>query len=193
MTWMQTRSGKSFDLLNPRAADVDFEDIAYHLAHINRFNGAVGVYSVAQHCCLGSEYLDSIAAPIDHAFAFHLHDAHEAYIGDITRPAADALSHGATLAPRAIHNLKHDLDAAIWAAAGFVPSLAALAVVGEVDLEMLRTERDQLLGSSPSPWTAAVETSAPLPITIERWLPARAAHEWLVRFNDYRRALRAAA
>ena len=57
------------------------QHIAFRLSHINRFNGSVGAYSVAQHSVLVAEQLP------DHLkLAGLLHDVSEAYIGDITRP-----------------------------------------------------------------------------------------------------------
>ena len=59
----------------------DIETIAHALAHINRFTGHVGVYSVAQHCVLLS-----YQAPAHLALDALLHDAPEAYIGDVSAP-----------------------------------------------------------------------------------------------------------
>ena len=54
--WIQTYTGKAFDLLNPTPEMVEVTDIAHHLALINRFTGATAVpYSVAQHSVLVSQ------------------------------------------------------------------------------------------------------------------------------------------
>jgi hypothetical protein len=58
------------------------EVIARQLSFINRFNGAVGAYSVAQHCVLASWLIEDQA----HALAALLHDAPEAIYGDIASP-----------------------------------------------------------------------------------------------------------
>lgn len=61
--------------------DVRIEDIAHHLALINRFNGGTPKpISVAQHSVLVSRLL-----PDEHALAGLLHDASEAYLGDVTK------------------------------------------------------------------------------------------------------------
>lgn len=80
--WMQTASGRRFYPLDPRPEEVFIEDIAHHLAAINRFNGATHVpYSVAQHSVLVSQ-----VCPGAYALWGLLHDAAEAYLGDIIRP-----------------------------------------------------------------------------------------------------------
>lgn len=70
------------NLLAPAAADISILDIAHSLSQLCRFVGQIGVfYSVAQHSVLCSRYCD----PAD-AMAGLLHDAAEAYTGDLPRP-----------------------------------------------------------------------------------------------------------
>lgn len=59
----------------------DIESIASALSHINRFNGHVGAYSVAQHCTLVA-----LELPRELRLPGLLHDASEAYLGDVTSP-----------------------------------------------------------------------------------------------------------
>lgn len=59
----------------------DIEEIAYRLSYINRFNGSVGSYSVAQHSVLVAH-----ACPEHLQLAGLLHDVPEAYLGDVTAP-----------------------------------------------------------------------------------------------------------
>lgn len=61
--------------------DANIESIAFSLAHINRFTGHVGVYSVAQHSVLVAMQL-----PDELKLSGLLHDAPEAYIGDVSSP-----------------------------------------------------------------------------------------------------------
>ena len=89
--WIQTYSGKRFDAFLPKVEDIDFVDIAHSLAHQCRFAGhCKRFYSVAEHSVLAAnwEYLDSIMgdAPINARRWALMHDAAEAYIGDIVRP-----------------------------------------------------------------------------------------------------------
>lgn len=87
-TIVHTFTGKRVDLLAPQPEDICIEDIAHALAYSTRFNGQTRVaITIAQHCVVGS-YL--LAEPVL-ALAFLLHDAHEAYLGDLTQPVKAAL------------------------------------------------------------------------------------------------------
>ncbi len=80
--WMQTTTGKRFYPLDPRPEEVDIKDISHALSNLTRFNGHTKrFYSVAQHSCLVHDYM-----PEDLKALGLLHDATEAYIGDMIRP-----------------------------------------------------------------------------------------------------------
>lgn len=81
-TTMQTFSGKLVDLANFTEADVRLTDIAHALSVINRYTGhTVAPYSVAQHSVMVSHLCDH-----DDAMWGLMHDASEAYLGDVARP-----------------------------------------------------------------------------------------------------------
>jgi hypothetical protein len=208
MTWIQTASGRAFDIINPRPEDVDFEvDIPEALARIARFTGHVraGAYSVAQHCVIGADFMFASTHRNDYAAAFLLHDAHEAYIGDIATPVAAALIertareyaddgiHGRKIAAqrtkRALAAIKTGIDAAIYAAAGlsWPYDHAMHDVIKEMDLRMLATERRHLLGASARPWDAIHELTEPLPLRgkISVWPWPRAADEYRCALKKY--------
>lgn len=79
-TYIQTYTGRLFDIQNIDDLEVDIEDIAQGLSNICRFTGhCKNFYSVAEHSVLASHLgIDSLQAL--------LHDASEAYLGDIPRP-----------------------------------------------------------------------------------------------------------
>lgn len=95
MTWMLTATAGVVDLRFIRDEPVDILDVAHHLSQIVRFNGAAcRPYSVAEHSLLVSEVLRRQGHCLDVQLAGLLHDAHEAYIGDITSPLKELLGSG---------------------------------------------------------------------------------------------------
>lgn len=190
-----TASGRTMSLLAPRAEMVDFEcDIPDSLARIARFNGHVpsGPYSVAQHCVMGADILLRETGNRELAAAFLLHDAHEAYIGDIARPVKWALAsmnnfprawNKADVAVSAVALLEQRLDDVIHAAAGLRWPLAAdiAASVKQMDKRMLDAEMRWLM-----PRGAYAPASAPTfrvigKIKIWPWPDAADAYRECVR------------
>lgn len=198
MTWLQTASGRAFDLLHPDWRQVDFDvDISEALARIARFTGHVrsGPYSVAQHCVVGADAVFRDTGDREAAAAFLLHDAHEAYVGDIATPIVGTLvdiareiggEMSAALMRACFRELKSRQDGAVFLAAGAATlKHAHQDIVHRYDIGMLATERAQLLGPSPKPWHRAIEAAAPIRLTgrLTCWT-------WPDAAERYRQALR---
>ena len=81
-TWIETFTGKKIDILSPDPNEVDLLDIAHALSNTNRFGGHARVpYSVAEHC------VRMVAIVPNHLrMEALLHDAAEAYTGDMPSP-----------------------------------------------------------------------------------------------------------
>lgn len=75
--------GSFFDLLSPKDNTYDIEVIAHALSRINRFTGHIDCpcYSVAEH-----SVLVSVATDPRYALEGLLHDASEAFVGDVSSP-----------------------------------------------------------------------------------------------------------
>ncbi len=73
---------KKIDLNRPTVKMIDIDDIATGLSNVCRFGGQIEQhYSVAQHSCLVA-----CIAPFQIKRAALLHDASEAYLGDVIKP-----------------------------------------------------------------------------------------------------------
>ncbi|KFC64007.1 Metal dependent phosphohydrolase [Bosea sp. LC85] len=201
MTWLQTASGRAFDLLRPDWRQVDFQvDVPEALARIARFTGHVssGPYSVAQHCALGADAVFHATKDRAAAAAFLLHDAHEAYLGDVATPIAQALVERVRffeghilgdIVTKAQKSLKGTLDKAIYfAAAGWGEGCppAYREIVRIYDIRMLAAEQAQLLGRCSKPWPS-LEGVEPARIAgkLTVWPWPKAADEYRERLRRY--------
>lgn len=80
-------SGTLVDLSQPNPDDISLDDIAHHLSHMNRFVGGTRIpYSVAEHSALVCRILMLSKQPWAVCWAGLMHDATEAYLGDISTP-----------------------------------------------------------------------------------------------------------
>jgi len=205
MTWAQTASGKAFDLLAPRAEDVDFDDVATHLSRLVRFAGAVAGYSVAEHSCRGADALLAEGASPLTALVFLLHDAPEFVACDETVPARKArqtfLARSLGREPAAVAAAEREflqrIEQAIFSAAGIagMVSRPVWLAVHDMDIRMCRTERDHLMVTPPRPWANAIETAEPVRMrgAIRSWTAEIAREEWLTRFRKWRPQVAVAA
>ena len=81
-SYQYTHSGGLFFACDPRPEEVFIKDIAHGVASLHRFNGqTLKRMTVAEHL-----YIASFEGPQATALERLLHDASEAYIGDVIRP-----------------------------------------------------------------------------------------------------------
>jgi hypothetical protein len=84
---IRTVSGLYLNLLDPSPASIEFVDIAVALTSTCRFGGHTRTfYSVAEHSLAVASMLHRQTGDPELALAGLLHDAAEAYIGDMVRP-----------------------------------------------------------------------------------------------------------
>lgn len=178
--WMQTFTGRAFHPLAPRTEDVSGEDIAHALSMQCRYNGHVQrFYSVAEHCVLlcdwayyrmpaanGGNRLNRVEA----ALWALLHDAAEAYCGDMVRPLKLHMPDFCEVDDR--------LTAVIAERFGLVGSVVP-DVVKAIDTRILIDERTALLSTPPADWSLG--EVLPLGVKIHGWTPAEAKVEYLAR------------
>ena len=170
---METRTGVRFDLLHPKAADIRAEDVAHALAHICRYNGHVSeYYSVAEHCCLMADWALANDSELL-ARECLVHDAAEAYVGDIVRDTK-ALLHG-------YQDLEDAVQRVVREAWGIgEPPIAGL--VKMVDNRILVDESHALYRSRGGGWKG-IEGLEPLGVKVECWDPRKAKYEYRHRLR----------
>ena len=141
--FIRTFTGVDFDLQSPTPEMVDIRDIAHALARICRFNGHTrgDPYSVAQHSVAVSIRAGMSAGSVAARLGL-LHDAAEAYLGDMTAPLK-------RLMPDYVA-LEREVEAAIARRFGLWPPasvpISARDAVREADRRMLATEARALMG-----------------------------------------------
>lgn len=88
----RTLTGLKFSLTDPKPEMITIEDIAAGLAHKGHYSGLTPKYfSIAEHCLLTERLFANTGDLEDYELRLIalLHDASEAYIGDIIRPLKD--------------------------------------------------------------------------------------------------------
>ena len=144
--WLETYTGAHFDVFNPSVYDIAIEDIAHSLARICRFGGHIKTehYSVAEHSTHMARYATNrygvLGVSKEVAFQALLHDAGEAYYGDIIRPIKHKPEVAAVLEP-----VFARVDEAI--AQAFTLTAELHHIVRTLDNRILRDEKAALMAS----------------------------------------------
>lgn len=139
---IETRTGLAVNVLEPQPEMIDVNDIAWALSHICRFMGhSSRFYSVAEHCIRGS-----ILCSPENVLWFLMHDAAEAYVGDIASPLK-------TEAHREVEKRVLRVIATKYGLSWPMPT-----EVHEIDTRMLATEARELMPGGiamlPPEWCA---------------------------------------
>lgn len=171
--WMMTFTGRQVLPLALTPSDIDIIDIAHGTSMQCRYNGHVNdFYSVAEHCVHISAAI--LLATGDKTLALQglVHDAGEAYTGDMIRPMKNSLK-------RFYEPWKDVEDAnekAICEALGvpypFDP------IVKEYDKRIIVNEKTHLFGPN-KPWDWDYQ---PLDILIRCWTPKRAKLAYIAQW-----------
>lgn len=136
--YVSTFSGNRFYPLEPRIDRVAIEDIAHGLAYQCRFNGQTcEFYSVAQHSLVVASLV-----PPHMQLAALLHDAAEAYLGDMVKPLKVLLPEFAQIEDKV----------SLIIATTFGVDFSDYAPIKNADLVALATEKRDLMPHSVERW-----------------------------------------
>lgn len=166
---IQTYSGSYINFLDFTENVYKIDDIAHALSNICRFTGhCKEFYSVAQHCVIASHNV-----PKEYALDALMHDAVEAYLGDVSSPLKQFLPE--------YKRIEKELYADIAASFGF--NERTPDVVKHIDLVMLATEKRDLMIEADLIW-GFLENIEPLPEEIQTWAPTLACRRFLSRYHE---------
>ncbi len=172
-----THSGQLFDYANPDPATITIEDVAHGLSNFCRYVGQCDpFYSVAEH----SVHVSRILQP-QYAMWGLLHDASEAYIGDVAKPLKNMLPDYMVIEQR----VEHCINTALGLK-GPMPPIVKMA-----DIHMLNCEQMQIMPPCDDVWMTPelrTELDRLFPKIIVRcWPPAVAKKMFLERYEELRR------
>ena len=161
------QSGAWFDFAAPHSSPFTIEDIAHGLAHICRYSGQCnGFYSVAEHSLLVSETASGFELEA------LMHDAAEAFLGDITRPLKQMLPD--------YKRIEGDVERAIFSRFGIQTPIPR--EVKQADLRVLAAEQRQIMPRGTDDWLRGQDV-VPAAIVVRNLPPVEAKRAWLERFE----------
>jgi 5'-deoxynucleotidase YfbR-like HD superfamily hydrolase len=168
--YISTFKGNRFYPLEQKIDKIDIEDIAHGLAYQCRFNGQTNqFYSVAQHSVMVAKMV-----PKHMQLAALLHDASEAYVGDMVKPLKMLLPEY-SLIEEAVTNLIADQFS-------LERGFNAKAEIKLADMTALATEKRDLMPYSNEDWSYLVGFN-PLSEIIKPLHPGDAKNAFLNTWN----------
>jgi 5'-deoxynucleotidase YfbR-like HD superfamily hydrolase len=173
--YLQTVSGRRVNPFDPDPDQLDIGDIARALGNQCRFGGHCRVfYSVAQHSVIVAGLVEERGGDVEDVFAALMHDASEAYLGDMPHPIKHRSPLGAAFKAAEAH-----LERAIRDRFGI---RADVPEIKRADRALLATERRSFSAESwPWPELDGVE---PVDLELEAWPPDVAARAFAERFAE---------
>lgn len=176
LNWMHTSLGLRMYPEAPTHKGIAISDIANGLALICRYSGQGDVYkfySVAEHSVLMAQYALEDAGSFAAMYVL-LHDASEAYLGDLVPAVKNAVGSSYRVLEYAITN---DIMHKYSAHHDFRYYAEGL------DRRIVPTEKAALI-RHPQPWPSDV--ADPLPVEIECWDPVKAKMRFLQMWEELR-------
>lgn len=175
MSYFATHSGRKIDIKTISVDDICLDDIAHHLSNIQRFGGALpfgSVYSVAQHSMIVTTHAygdDKNEVAARHAL---LHDATEAYLGDIVTGLKELLPDYRKIEKRveAIIFEKYNIDTSYK------------ELIKEIDTRLVLDEAKEFVYDKLGLYEAQLPGIKPLNARIDRHHKPDYTKQWFLRW-----------
>ena len=187
-SWSQSFSGKRYWVLDPHPDDINLIDIVIGLANASRYRGqTMFFYSVLTHCILVSRAVEALAlergwgieAAKEAALEGLLHDASEAYIGDVARPLKRSK------AMRGYCEVEALWDEVIRERFGIKSSTQSRKIVDEADKRIVLDEVYTFM-RDPDMWPrhGRYLDLEPLYVTVPKWSIEQSIEEFYKRYFE---------
>lgn len=162
-------SGAYFDLLDPHGSDFTIGDIAHGLSLTCRFAGQCSrFYSVAEH-----SWHATYLVPRPYRLAALMHDAAEAFLGDVTRPLKSLLP--------AYKAIERRVEDAIVDRFGVCDMHEP--EIKRADLMLLAAEQAEFMPAHDDSWACLEGIEVPA-VNWRDWSPQAAKAAFLARFSE---------
>ena len=176
--WILTYSGHRFSFVYPENNVYDIKDIAHALAMTCRFGGMTQWhYSVAQHSCHIAEELFRETGDPWLAMDGLMHDAEEAYMGDMKTPLKEMMPEFQEISKHVDYEIRK-----MFRCFGVPHEMQPRTK--EYDTRILLDEKIYLLPQNGIAWDIE-KTHSPLGIHIPQMSPSLAEQRFLELFKFY--------
>lgn len=167
---IKVSAGHYVDLANPDPSTIEVKSIAAALSKVCRFGGhCPQFYSVAEHCIHATALACSEGYTGDALIAVFLHDAAEAYIGDMVKPLKVTMPQ--------YRETEQRIEAAIQAAFG-VDFSKWMDVIKRFDRAMLKAEKVTMWPEDTEKWAGFSEIEDRV-VKFQFWEPSQAEMQFL--------------
>ena len=166
-----SETGK-YHFLDPSPDEIDINTIATGLSNVCRYGGKVNhFYSVAEHSVILAKKVLEETGCTDKTLAALLHDASEAYLGDVSRPLKQFLPEYIAIEEKAEKVIQEKFN------------IKPMCEYGKyLDYNVVRDEADILFDELPE-WASLYEEVG---VVICCWEPKKARTEFLKMFVQLR-------
>lgn len=174
--WIITRSGRKVFPLDFRIEMFDIKDVAHALSNICRFVGHTPrFYSVAEHCCLVSDEVWRRTQDYEQTLQGLLHDASEAYLGDLSNPLKSSEEFGF------YKSVERGIEQVIFEHHQIPRHITS--IVKQVDAGMLLKEGYQFFPDSVVDWTYPTKDT-PIPAGEIKCLSPAKAYSYFMELHN---------